>query len=485
MKNHPKYKIPNYEIVAYCKSGGFGDVFRVREKSKIQLIRAVKIHNPSPFTDGSTKERFLREAEAISKLKHSSIVGYVTSGFTEDTANKPFIVMDYIEGEELLNYVTKQPYEERIKIMLDVLDAVSYAHSNKILHRDLKPSNIIIRKSDNKPIILDFGLAYIFEGLDSTTLTDRMVGTLGYIPTEVSTNPRLRSPKHDIYSCGVLLYQVIASRLPNHQEYAPLTQIDSALTGLDRIVQRALAAESSRYDDIAVMHDDLQKWFQMYNLLKDVPVPQTGFRDKLLSKKAARDKDEYEKTIRNNEKNNLSIEFCDVMLAVFKKVMKSRYDELANIYSNFEFIDYEDKALTITDADVIAKKSVFNLITIKNQSNGINFHAALQYLYDHSKWDWYKLIGFKAIDRIDGEILPISFALYSKSYNQSPNEILFGGFVLQYRFKNNKLEHNIIGYAHLRGKKNAPNLFNVNDIDSITVFVTSIIENFVISYFGL
>ena len=142
------------------------------------------------------------QVEAIQRLQHRGIVYYVDAGL--DSKDRPFLVMPLINGDDIRTASSGLEYSERIELMAEVLLAVDHAHSTNVLHRDLKPSNILVRRSDLQPVIVDYGQAYLLDDLDSKTLTTKAIGSIGYIPQEVISNPKLRSPQHDIYCPGPL-----------------------------------------------------------------------------------------------------------------------------------------------------------------------------------------------------------------------------------------------------------------------------------------
>jgi serine/threonine-protein kinase len=128
-----------------------------------------------------------------------------------------------------------------------------------VLHRDLKPGNILVRESDRQPIVVDFGHAYLFEEMSTTSLTtSSLVGTLGYIPSEVFANPRERSPLHDIFSCGVITYELVARRLPDPHDYHALANLDVQYASLDTVLIRALSAARLRFHSAEEFADALR-----------------------------------------------------------------------------------------------------------------------------------------------------------------------------------------------------------------------------------
>ena len=142
-------------------------------------------------------------------------------------------------------------------MFIEILSGLEYAHGQNVIHRDLKPRNVIVRSSDNQPIILDFGSAYVLDEMNPNTLTTQVVGTIGYIPSEVLTNPKKRSRLHDIYSTGMMLYESFAGHLPDPANYVPLEKVDPQYAALDKIVEKAIAGESKRISSAAAFAEEL------------------------------------------------------------------------------------------------------------------------------------------------------------------------------------------------------------------------------------
>lgn len=228
-------------------AGGYGEVFRVtRTTAAGEFEYAMKVLDPSPFVENRERalQRFRREVAAIQKLQHRAIIQSFEAGLTSD--GKPYVLMPMIKGADLRSAAAGVDLRELVGIFLEILYALAYAHDMDVLHRDLKPNNIIVRTSDRQPIILDFGAAYFLDELDEHNLTSQAVGTAGYIPSEVLADPGRRTPLHDVYSCGVMLYEVVAQRLPDPANYAPLGELDDSFGGLDEAVRGAIRGEGER-----------------------------------------------------------------------------------------------------------------------------------------------------------------------------------------------------------------------------------------------
>ncbi len=247
----------SYELGERIGSGGFGTVFRAIKKTSVaEFSFAVKILDPSAFVNDSepVKERFSREVLVIQKLNHRAIISYVDAGF--DQEDRPYIVMPLIEGKDLRDATAGRPLLETIDLFIEVLNGLNHAHSMGVLHRDLKPSNILVNESDQQPIILDFGCAHLH---GEATITINAVGTPAYIPHEVMENPKLRIPEHDVYACGIILYEIIAGRRPEPGNYIPLARATKSTESyyelIDPLIRRAIAPLESR---ISTMNELLQ-----------------------------------------------------------------------------------------------------------------------------------------------------------------------------------------------------------------------------------
>lgn len=246
-----------YKIGERLGAGAYGEVFRVSRNSAFGAFEfAMKIHSPHPFTQpDKARNRFAREVSALQRMQHRGIVQYLDAGVLPD--GRPFLVMPLIVGQNLRDATDPEDFQLALARMTAVVEAVGYAHRNQVLHRDLKPANILVRESDGQPIVLDFGLAYRFDDATAETLTSMAPGTGAYVPHEVIMNPRDRTPLHDIYSCGVITYELLARKCPDPRNYSPLTEIHPRLAPVDEVVERALAPAKTRYPDAQTLRDAL------------------------------------------------------------------------------------------------------------------------------------------------------------------------------------------------------------------------------------
>ena len=241
--------------------GGFGQVYKVtRETAVGQFEYAMKVLDPSPFVEKPEKAltRFRREIDILKRLQHRGIVPYVDAGI--DQEGKPYVVMPLIEGSDLFRATEGMALKNVLSLFVEIAFALTYAHSRHILHRDLKPSNIHVRSSDGQPIILDFGCAYMLDDMDIAAVTTTLIGSIGYIPPEVQADPTIHSPQHDVFACGVTLYESLARCRPIWHNYKPLADFRTEYGVIDQLIQAALAPQQER---VSTMADFLERVQQL------------------------------------------------------------------------------------------------------------------------------------------------------------------------------------------------------------------------------
>lgn len=210
-----------YEIKALITFGGTGTLYRA-EHSMLMRTCAVKILNADALSDGRMIRSFQREARTVSRLSHPNIIQVSAFGVEK---NRPYIVMDFIEGESLAQALLRNgPIEsQRARLILEqILAALKYAHEAGIIHRDLKPGNIMLRREDDAPPtivkLVDFGLAKTYEIAEthklSSTSSGGVFGSPAYMSPEQCRGQKLDA-RSDIYSLGCLMYEVLTG-IPPH-----------------------------------------------------------------------------------------------------------------------------------------------------------------------------------------------------------------------------------------------------------------------------
>jgi serine/threonine protein kinase len=209
--------ISHYRIIEKLASGGMGDVYRAaRADGSYDKQVAIKIIQGSRSTDFFLL-RFQNERQILANLNHPNIAQLVDGGTTQE--GLPFLVMEFVEGQRIDDFCAHKDLgvRERLELFRAVCSAVHYAHQNLVVHRDLKPSNILVTAS-GAPKLLDFGIAKILDPQHSEANAQQTVTLLRMLTPEYASPEQVRnepmSTSSDVYSLGVILYQLLTGRLP-------------------------------------------------------------------------------------------------------------------------------------------------------------------------------------------------------------------------------------------------------------------------------
>ena len=269
--------LDRYRLMERIGAGGMGVVYKaVRADDEFSKLVAVKIVQDS---DPSTAGRLRQERQILAGLEHPHIARLLDGGTTAD--GRPFLVMEYVEGVPIDRYVAERqpPLRDVLELFRKICSAVSYAHRNLIVHRDLKPGNILVT-AEGQPKLLDFGIAKLLDGSAQRTKTGAGAMTPEYASPEQVLGAPITTAS-DIYSLGVLLYELLSGARPYRDTASPLelaqaiTQEDpqplSARRGrrfdgdLENIVQMALRKEPERrYASADQFSEDLRLYVAGY-----------------------------------------------------------------------------------------------------------------------------------------------------------------------------------------------------------------------------
>ena len=202
-----------YEIENEIGRGGMSVVYRARD---IRLNRrvAIKVLPPELAYDTAIRARFTREAQTSAQLEHAHIVPIFDVGERDGIA---YFVMAYVSGGSLGSLLAReprQPIDDSCRILREVADALACAHGRGIIHRDIKPDNILLDADSGRAIVTDFGIARAMEAGTRLTVTGNAVGTPAYMSPEQATGEREVDGRSDLYSLGVVAYQMVTGRTP-------------------------------------------------------------------------------------------------------------------------------------------------------------------------------------------------------------------------------------------------------------------------------
>lgn len=250
---------PDYALEALVGRGGMGAVYRARHK-KLDRLVAIKLLLPDLVVDPSFAERFEGEARTMAKLSHPGIVGLYDFGRSGPWF---YLVMEYVDGanlRELLAQGNLRP-QEVLGYVGQLCDALQYAHDHRIVHRDIKPENLLV-DGDGRVRIADFGLAKLVgTGSNAVPLTqsNQQLGTPLYMAPEQVHAAAAVDHRADLYSLGVVVYEMLTGRLPLGR-FQPPSARDAAAKPFDPVVMKSLESDpAQRYQAAREVKRDLQQ----------------------------------------------------------------------------------------------------------------------------------------------------------------------------------------------------------------------------------
>jgi serine/threonine protein kinase len=248
-------EFPGLEIQGVLGQGGMGLVYRALQKNLGRTV-ALKVLSPELSSDPDFVDRFTREARALALLNHPHIVAVYDSGIHERV---PYLVMEYVEGTSLRALMGSSGLsaERALEIVPQICDALQYAHSQGVVHRDIKPENILVDRQ-GRVKVADFGLARLAGPRTSqVTRSSVILGTPHYMAPEQVENPAAVDHRADIYSLGVVLYEMLTGGLPLGR-FEPPSQKAKLSRRLDPVVLKSLEKDPAlRYQSATQLKEGL------------------------------------------------------------------------------------------------------------------------------------------------------------------------------------------------------------------------------------
>ncbi|MCL1904329.1 MAG: Stk1 family PASTA domain-containing Ser/Thr kinase [Oscillospiraceae bacterium] len=284
-----------YELLELIGTGGMAEIYKASDTAEGKTV-AVKILKNEFAASEEFLRRFRNESKAIALLSHSNIVKIFDVGFTERVQ---FIVMEYIDGITLIDYIERQgvlKWRDALGFTGQVLKALQHAHDRGIVHRDVKSQNIMLLR-DGTIKVMDFGIARFNREIDKT-MSEKAIGSVHYISPEQARGD-ITDEKSDIYSVGVMLYEMLTGVKPfdgddalaialMHTNKTPKTpsEINSAIPkGLEEITLRAMQKEpAKRYQTAGEMLNDLKEFEKNPSIIFEYKYSAPDGGDKYLNK---------------------------------------------------------------------------------------------------------------------------------------------------------------------------------------------------------
>jgi tRNA A-37 threonylcarbamoyl transferase component Bud32 len=267
-------KLGKFELLDTVGQGAFGTVYKALDP-ELDRVVALKVPRAGNLAGPEDLDRFLREARSVAQLRHPSIVAVHEVGQADGV---PFLISDFVPGVTLADLLSarRPSFRETAELLAAVADALHYAHEKGVVHRDVKPSNVMIG-ADGRPSVMDFGLAKRDAGEITMTVEGQVLGTPAYMsPEQAAGEAHKVDGRSDVYSLGVILYQLLTGELPfrgttrmllhqvlHDEPKAPRALNDRIPRDLETVCLKAMAKEPRRrYQTAADLADDLRRFLK-------------------------------------------------------------------------------------------------------------------------------------------------------------------------------------------------------------------------------
>jgi tRNA A-37 threonylcarbamoyl transferase component Bud32 len=259
-----------YRLESKLGSGGMSTVYLARDETLERWV-AIKVLHREISDQPDQIERFRREARSVARLSHPNVVSVIDAG---EDGGYPYIVFEYVEGETLkqrIERLGRLPLDEAAAYAIEIGRGLGTAHVHQLVHRDVKPQNVLI-DSEGRAKVTDFGIARSLEGQRALTATGRVLGTTDYVSPEQAMGHGVDA-RSDIYSLGVVLYEMLTGDVPFHAETlvgVAMKHVNQAMpeteelrsevsAALAAVIERATAKDpAERYPDMPAMLNDLE-----------------------------------------------------------------------------------------------------------------------------------------------------------------------------------------------------------------------------------
>jgi eukaryotic-like serine/threonine-protein kinase len=271
----PGTRLDQFELIESLGTGAFGQVFKAID-TELDRPVAVKVLRGGAGASRDDVDRFLREARSAARLRHPGIVAVHAAGQAPD--GSPFLVEEFVSGTTLATRVKDGPLDPRqaAEIVARLAEALAYAHAHGVIHRDVKPSNVML-DADDRPHLMDFGLAKRETDEPPETVEGQVLGTPAYMsPEQARGESRRVDGRSDVYSLGVVLYELLTGERPfrgnrrmlllqvlDDEPRPPRRLNDRVPRDLENIALQAMAkAPGRRYPTAADLADDLRRFLR-------------------------------------------------------------------------------------------------------------------------------------------------------------------------------------------------------------------------------